>query len=327
MEKFLTLANDGAIALIANDAGPGMNQPGVITLANETRFVTSHFSEPLTNYGAGWMASGEAEALRSLLDFLAPAVPVARRFEFKSHKPGEALLSESDDIRAIGSGFKRVSYGGTTVNEKTHNKGLSMFIDKDDESMTEEMAVSLLQARILRNEVRRAATAVLNIDAAGTDKTWNASASPDVDVLNSMDAAGDDSGLEPNRVLYGRGAWLKRAGAIAGSDKAGAFAAAAAGGPEGLKAFLGAEDVRQTSLRFQSAAGTKSKIVGAYTVAFNAQANISKDDPSNVKRFVSNGTGFQVFRMEFPTGVEISVSMYSNIVVTSTAGAKRLNIS
>ena len=325
--QFVILANDGAPSLIT-DLGPdGRNPLGSIVLANESRFDGSYLSEPLSQYATGWMTSDEAMKLKALLDFMAPECPVARRFEFRTHVNSESILSETDDIRAIGSGFKRVEYKGGTTNEKTLNKGLTLVLDKDEmQPGDEERGVSSLIARLYRNETRRAATLLLSIDSGGTNKTWGSSADPDGDVLSAVDSGGDGSGLDPNRVLYGRAAWLLRRSSYAAQATAAGFAGLSVRSPEELATALGVEAILQTSLRYQSAAATKSKIVGAYVVAFNAQSNLTKDDPSVIKRFITGGAP-KVYRQEFAKTVELSVDHYSNIVGTSTVGCKKLNIS
>lgn len=322
-------ANDG-LPLLTRDLGPNSANPvDSIVLANENRFDGSFLSEPLTNYATGWSGSDEARKLKEFLDFLAPEVPVGRRFEFRTAENAEALLSETDDIRAIGSGFKRVEYKGGTTNSKTYNKGLTGILDKDEmQPGDEEMMVSRLQARLLRSEARRAATALLAIDNTGTNKTWGSSADPDGDVLSALDSGGDSSGLSPNRVLYGNAAWILRRSAAAAQATAGAFGSASIRSAAELAEYLGVESVMRTDLRYQSTASAKAKIVGSYVVVFNAQANIGKDDPSNMKRFVTRmGSPFRVFRQEFAKTIEISVEHYSHIVATATVGAKKLNIS
>src|SRR5262245_56412428 len=107
------------------DAAP---LPGEIYLANEARFTTTFFSEPLTQYSTGWKDPNNLEAL---LDFVAPPVQVGRRFEYKLAENNEAFLSEVDEIRSIGSDFKHVEYRGTSANEKTFNKGLTVRVDLD----------------------------------------------------------------------------------------------------------------------------------------------------------------------------------------------------
>ena len=56
---------------------------------------------------------------------------------------------------------------------------------------------------------------------------------------------------------------------------------------------------------------------------------VSKDDPTNVKRFVTPARGgkFGVYVVEHEKFTDISVEMYSNIVVTSTLGIRKITAS
>src|SRR6059058_2224021 len=138
----------------------GNNPAGQICLANEARFTSSYASEPLTNYATGWI---DANNIEKTLDFLFPPVQVPRRFEFKSADNSEPFLSEADDLRAIGADFKHVEYKGTTALNKTLNKGLTIRVDLDQVAGManwREMYTARLLQRVLRNELRRAVTAV-----------------------------------------------------------------------------------------------------------------------------------------------------------------------
>src|SRR5437868_38956 len=104
----------------------GQILPGQVCLANESRFNSAYFSEPLTAYATGWREPNNIEAL---LDFIAPPVQVGRRFEYKKAENNEAFLSDADDSRAIGADFKRVEYRGSTINDKTTNHGLTSRVD------------------------------------------------------------------------------------------------------------------------------------------------------------------------------------------------------
>jgi hypothetical protein len=107
----------------------GFQDYGTVCAANESRFNAAHYSEPLTAFTVGWK---DREKIESLLNFIAPVVNVARRFEFKVADNNQAFLSETDDIRSIGSAFKRVEFTGTSVTSKTFNKGLTIRVDHDD---------------------------------------------------------------------------------------------------------------------------------------------------------------------------------------------------
>lgn len=174
------------------DAGEE-NQSGVIYAANEARFTATNYSEPLTQYTVGWR---DPENLDALLDSIAPSVPVGRRFEFKKATNAEAFLSETDDVRAIGANFKRVEYTGSTVNEKTLNKGLTIRLDKDDmlDEMEEERATGRLMQRLSRNELRRA-LALIDAGATNVAEVWAATDNPDKDLRDALTTAVGVSGV------------------------------------------------------------------------------------------------------------------------------------
>ena len=222
----------------------GAIQPGQLYLANESRFNSAFFSEPLTAYATGWRDPASVEAL---LDFIAPPIQTGRRFEFKKADNSQSFLSETDDQRAIGADFKRVEFKGTTALEKTQNKGLTIRLDLDlvgDMPNWREVHTARLLQRILRNELRRAIEA-MNTAAAPVAKTWDATAGkdPDQDIIVELATATDDSGVRPNRALFGDGAWNKRLLAHRAQASAGGYASAGLT-PDELASFLGLDGVR-----------------------------------------------------------------------------------
>ncbi|MGV3771997.1 MAG: hypothetical protein ACO1QB_03785 [Verrucomicrobiales bacterium] len=311
------------------DSGSGVS--GQICLANEARFTSTYFSEPLTAYAAGWSEPNDTE---KLLDFLFPPVQVARRFEFKKADNSEAFLSEADDLRAIGADFKRIEYKGTSVNEKTLNKGLTIRVDLDqigEMPNWREIYTSRLLQRLLRNELRRGITA-LAAAASNSAKTWDSTAGkdPDQDILTDMIAAVDDSGVRPNRIVFGEIAWNKRMIAHRAQATAGGYASAALTKGE-LAGFLGVEGVMISRERYQSTTTAKSKVVPDIVLEFYGTNGPSTDDPTNAKRFwtaTSGGGKYRVYEQQVTSKlVDITVEHYSNIVVTSTVGLRKLTIS
>jgi hypothetical protein len=311
----------------------GNNAVGQICLANEARFNSSFLSTPLTGYTVGWTSG---QGLEDLLELLAPAVPTARRFSYKKAVNAEAFLGEADDsdIRAIGAEFKVVTYTGTTAEAKTYNKGLTVRLDldeEDDDPMLEERCTSNLMKRLLRMEIRRA-VALHDAAAVNAAKTWGA-ASPvdaDMDMLAAIIAGADDTGVRANRVGMGMNAWSKRLLTLRAGDKAGAIANSAMT-PEQLAGFLAVDKVFLCNELVQTGKATKANLLGSNAVyMYNAVSGAGKDDPSNIKRFVSNmgGGAFRVYRHEVTAKlVDISVEHYSNIVATSTLGVRKLTIS
>lgn len=306
------------------------NEPNIVYAANEARFTSVNYSEPLTQYVTGWR--NPSLDLAALLEECFPQVEVGRRFEFKQSVNAEAFLSEADDIRAIGSGFKRVEYTGTTVNQKTLNKGLTIRIDQDDQfgDMWQEQAAGRLKDRLLRNELRRG-FALLEAAATTNSSLWNADTVPDKDLRDRLRAAKNTSGLRPNRVIYTDDAFDLRADAYeaAARENAGSLRAADAA-PGELAAKLRVDSVKVMGEIYQSGASAKSLLMTELCVLmYMAISGASKDDPSNVKRFVTPtgaGGGFRTYVKEHEKFTDISVEHYANTVITYTGGIEKLTV-
>ena len=316
------------------DPGAGYKH-GDIFFANDSRFNETYYSEPLTNYLVGWRDPNDIEGT---LNFIAPPVAVGRRFEWKAAVNAEEFLSEVvDDQRAIGSDFKRVTYTGTDVTDKTLNKGLTYIADLDNVigNNWQNQKAAKLQRRLFRNELRRAIAA---LSAASTNNalTWDTTAgkNPDQDLKTDLITATTASGIRPNRILYGDTAWNKRGICYEAQTNMTGYASIGLMGPEQLKARLMVDDVRVSKERYQSAASSKSEIVSNLIFALYAQDGVDTEDPTNVKRFVSEfdaeqgGGRVRVYVQQISSKlVAITVEHYSKVVVTSSLGMRKGTIS
>lgn len=323
---------------LANMAFP-MEQGGrpAMMLGNEERFTAAYYSDPLTQYAAGWT---DPENFEALIDFIAPRVPVGRRFEFKSAVNVEAFLSEINDERAIGSNFKEVEYKGSTVYSKTANRGLRYRLDLDEEGagiLTEELIVSRLLQRLRRNDYRRAIATLLNASAASnTNVTWtyptSTTAQPDEDIRTLIQGTQVTSGVFPNRLLIDLKSWNIRKRQYASQ----ALAAGAIYGYgrtiDDVVADQSVDGMMLSKALYQSSewvTPTKSYVLPQNVVAFYAQDNPTRDDPTNLKRFVTPVADgdFRVYRQ--PIGskfVDISVEFYDVIQQTATIGIGQLTV-
>jgi hypothetical protein len=309
----------------------GLQGYGVVCIANESRFSASHYSEPLTAFSEGWK---DPEHLVELLDFIAPSIPVARRFEFKIADNEEAFLSESDDIRAIGSAFKRIEFTGTSITAKTFNKGLTIRVDHDDIAgdSWRERYVQLLLQRLHRNELRRAISAI-DDSATSLAETYvwsntTGTPNPDADIRAELEAATNITGIRPNRLIIGEGAWDIRSDAYDHQNNAGAQRSASLKLAE-LAQKLFIDEARITRARYQGNA-IKDVLLGNTIYAFYSQNDILKDEPANIKRFVTPVDGnnsFRVYLEEHSKFSDITVEHYSNIMITSIAGIRKLSVS
>ncbi len=324
--------------LIANDAGDylgvdnGNPNPGVVCMANTSRFVEAFFSEPLTTYAVGWR---DQDGLQDLIDFIAPPTETPRRFEYSEFPNTEAFLSDVDDLRAIGADFKRVEYTSTKSTGSTKNKGLTLRVDLDNVDQNtnwRERTVAKLQERVLRNEVRRAIT-LLAAAATNDAKTWDTTTGkdPDQDVLNAAITYTGVVGLPPSNLLYDLTAWSKRVLSHRAQNLAGGFASAGITVDQ-VANFVGVQRGAIARHYYQSSPTAKTGILGGNLVLlYMAQPNQTVDDPSNIKRFVTQtlgGTMVRVYEQQVTMKlVDITVELYSDIVITSTLGIRKLTIS
>ena len=314
------------------DTGGGY-AAGQFLFANDSRFLETHYSEPLTAYLTGWKDPND---IQRSLDFIAPPVPVGRRFEWKRANNAEEFLSETvDDQRAIGSDFKRVEYTASDVTDKTLNKGLTYIADLDNVTGAnwQNLKAQKLQRRLYRNEFRRG-IAALATGAANTALTWDTTAgkNPDQDLKTDLLTATTATGIRPNRVLYGDTAWNKRGLSYEAQNNAGGYAAAGLN-PAQLAARLMVDEVQVSRERYQSAASAKSEIVSNLIFAFYAQDGVDTEDPTNLKRFVSafdaeqGGGLLRVYVQQLSSKlVAITVEHYSKIVVTYSGGLRKWTI-
>ncbi len=308
---------------------------GQVFFANDSMLVESAYSEPLTNYLVGWRDPNNIEAT---LEFFAPRVPVgARRFEWKAAVNAEEFLSEIvDDQRAIGADFKRIAYTGTDVTDKTLNRGLTYIADLDavlGPNWQNEKAAKV-KRRLLRNSLRRS---VALIDAASVNVpyTWDKSAgvNPDQDIRNDLVTAADISGIRPNRVAYGDGAFNLRMQAYGAQNNPAGFLGYGSSAVDSLAASLMVDQVLVSKERYQSAASAKSQILGNVAYSFFAVSGVDPEDPSNVKRFVTQfseeqGGGFErVYVQQLSSKlVAITVEYYEKTVITYASGIRKQTI-
>lgn len=292
------------------------------TQANETQFNQNHYSEVLTQFTKNWT---DTEGIENLLNFIAPKVPVSRRFEYKKSETDEIFCSEQDDLRASGSSFKRIEFSGSMVQAKTLNKGLTIRIDTDDivGDDWQERYVHMLMKRLYRNELRRAISA-LKTNANVVEKTWAAGSQPDIDIRETLLLSSHKHGFYPNRLLFGELAWYLRQDCYALQNNAGARISSEMS-RENLAEKLLVEGIQLLKKQHLGIQG--NELNGNEIFAFYAQNGLLKDEPSNIKRFVTpseDGNLFRVYLEEHTKFTDITVEHYSNIVVTSKTNITQL---
>jgi len=304
---------------------------GTVCAANDSNFDADHLSVPLNEFIVG---APEDEGLLDILEAIAPSIPTARAFSYRTHDTKEQFQSDSDDdgdIREIGGDFSQVKRTGTKVDGRTDNKGLIMVLDNDqggEDAAVQQRAVLNLRSRLLRSDLRRCMTALLAA-ANNTAKNWGGSATapdPDVDLLEAVDRGGDARGVDSNLVILGGSARIKRVKCLRGKTNPDMVGASLSNAQ--LAEFLGVDNVITLRNRYQSSATAKSKILGDLALALQSRKGAMPDDPSNIKRFVTmTPSGMvRVYVQLMLKKTLVAVEHYSRVVITSTLGIEKLTI-
>jgi hypothetical protein len=305
----------------------GSARHGDILAANDANFDATHLSEPLYQYLVG---QEDPDDLGAVLEGLAPAVPVGRAFSFLSADSKEQFQTDNGDdgdIREIGGEFKQIRRTGTQTDARTDNKGLTMVLDSDqggDDPAVQQRAVLNLRNRLFRSELRRVIALADANDTAATSVNWgpaNTTADPDKDILDLLESSGDARGLDSNLLVFG-GTFIRRLTALRSKAFAGAFATGALNLQQ-LADFFQVEKVVNLKTRFQSSATAKSKILSADVYTWYSRRGAMKDDPSNIKRFVT-GSDMNVYVEKRLKRTFVSVEHYSRIMCTSSIGIYKL---
>jgi hypothetical protein len=338
-------------------ADNGMNmQANMILQANTARFIEAHFSEPLTNYSVGW--AGANPELEANLEFLAPAVVVGERFEYAKMTNIEQFIGETigsgataattgGDIRAIGSDFSQIKFTASKVTSRTYNKGLTVLVDLDEVKTQpdwEQRYTGYIMKRLNLNDCRRA-IAILKAASSNTGKTWKTTnaCDPDMDQLGIVLAGTQAVGMPLNRIMYGITAWQFRLYGHRAQATAGGFASSLQNVQQ-LADFFGVNGIRinrdlwaSAGYRLGDTTNTKSATFDTtwgttgIVLSFIGYSGQTKDDPSTIKRFISNtvsGTQYRVYRQEISSKlIAITVEHYSNVVLTSSLGPQQTTVS
>lgn len=305
---------------------------GSVFAANDANFDAQHISEALNEYIVG---APDDEGLMEALEAMFPSIPVGRAFTYRTHDTREQYQTDSaddGDIREIGGDFAKLRTTGAQVDGRTDNKGLTMVLDNDqggEDPSVQQRAVVNLRNRLLRSDLRRGLV-ILDASDTNTAKTWasGTAATPDLDAATANDLGGDDRGVDGNIIVWGKSAWIKRM--IAYSNNVGPGASAYAGlNPQAAAAMAGCERGIVLPFRYQSSATAKSKVLGDAVFIYHAKQGAMPDDPSNVKRFVTN-TASGLLRVYIQPELKktlVTVEHYSRIIAASTVGVRKLTIS
>jgi hypothetical protein len=312
-------------------------------MSNDANFDASNLSEPLTQFVS---RISDDEGLEEELDLLAPPVPVGRYFSYLLADPAEEFQkddTDDSDIRAIGGEFQKLFVKGTQATGKTDNKGLIIILDHDQngrDPAVRENAVRRLKNRLVRSDHSRyfsllSTNAVAATYSSGTINwgTSATSADPDNDLMQLVLEASDDLGTQINRLVTSGTNWARRFSALANKANP-ALTVTRTMTQDQIAQLLMIRKFVTTSRRYQSgmtmstATPKKAQIAGTNIYATYVDPDISPDDKSNVKRFVTmqDGGKFRVWMRENAKTTEILVEHYSVLKAIHTLGLRKVAI-
>ncbi|HYE32534.1 MAG TPA: hypothetical protein VEH27_13975 [Methylomirabilota bacterium] len=296
------------------------------------------YNPTLTNY-----AQGVAQDIGlSLADVFAPRVPVASTFgQFKRFNEKNAFQLY-DTARALGGGARRIEMlaDDPTYNAKPH--ALEITIDDAEvDAAGEDVRVlqmsktkTLVTSAVLSRE-DRVITVAKTLTAVASKGVWsNTSNDPIAEIDEQIEAIAIATGMMPNTIVFGIGAWrtfrnhpkvlAKQPGAAligVTTDQAAKMLL-----NPGITVHIG---VLSKDTAKVGAAASKTNIVGSEVFIFHRSANPTEYDPSWIKTF-SNGRGgvsaVRTYRDEKSRSDVLAVDWSEDVQIVSSISAKRLTL-
>ena len=302
---------------------------------------TSTYKETLKQY-----AYGIAQDVKSALaDFIAPRVPVGvgtgmfKKFDDKN------AFQRYDTARAVGGPATRIEFASTDGNFNCEANALEVPIDDQEREKAGDAQSALEEAKTrtlvinasLAREKRVFDLVKANVAAAASKGVWSsdATANPIDEIDEQIEAIATLTGLMPNRMVIGLGAWrvLKNhANVIARLN----------GSPDksvSLDAFAGMLLNPQIEIRVgimsidankMGKAASKSNVVGSEIFLFHGSDNPTQYDPGFAKTFsvgANSVEAVRLYREERNRSDILAVDWSEDVQVVSTICAKRITVS
>lgn len=309
---------------------------GRVLAFNASQFTGNSPNEFLTNYALRFTDPLQ-ESIRSVRESLAPEVRSnnSQYVTYPVYTLGDSFLAmdtAADARRAIGQDYPTLKNTAKTMtSQRLPDVGLAVEVDEDEEQLDgdwQQRKVAWLLGILDRTELR-AAVALFVAGASNTAKTWDTTAGkdPDQDVMTLVDT----TTVRPNTVMFGPGAWTKRALAHRAQTSAGGFGSSMLT-TEQLAGLYGVNDVVIPRQKYATSGTALSNVVGSYVLLYTAMKGMSRDDFSNLKTFTApvkgHGDRAVYVRQIGDKRWRVAVSIGKRLVaLTSTAGAELITVS
>ena len=305
------------------------------------KLSTATYKETLKQY-----AYGVAQDVKSALaDFIAPRVPVGvgtGMFKKFSDKNAFQLY---DTKRAVGGPATRMEFEATDGTFNCEANALEVPIDDQerekaggaDQALEESRARTLVINASLAREKRVFDLIKANVSAAASKGVWSSDATADpVDEIDEQIVAiANETGLMPNRMVIGLGAWriLKNHANVVGRQKGVSNKAVTLDVLAGM--LLNPQmEIRVGILSLDAnkvgKAASKSNVVGSEIFLFHGNDNPTQFDPGFAKTFSIGANSVEdvrMYREERNRSDILAVDWSEDVQVVSTICAKRITVS
>jgi hypothetical protein len=296
------------------------------------------FSATLTNY-----AQGYAQDLASALaEFVAPTVRVAAAVgQYKQYDAKNAFQAY-DTSRPVGGTPKRIEFAASDPTYNCLPQALEIGIDdaereaagEQQEALEEGKVRTLLSAATISHE-DKVVTVMKTLSAVSNRGQWSdTSVDPVGEIDEQIEAIATATGMMPNGVVFGLGAWrvfrnhpkvvAKQPGAtIVGVTES---QAAALFINPGIAVRVGL--LSKDTTKF-GGSGSKTNLVGAEVFVLMRSTKPTVYDPGWMKTFTAGEgsvTAVRMYRDERARSDILAIDWSEDIKITASLAAKRLTI-
>ena len=302
---------------------------------------TATIKETLKQY-----AYGVAQDVKSALaDFIAPRVPVGvgtgmfKKFDDKN------AFQLYDTARAVGGPATRIEFSADDGTFNCEANALEVPVDDQERAKAGDSQSALEEAKTrtlvinasLAREKRVFDLIKANVAAAASKGAWssNANANPIDEIDELIEAIATATGLMPNRMVIGLGAWrtlknhakvIERLnGAAEKSVSLDVFAGMLLNPQIDIRVGILSIDANKTGK-----AAAKSNIVGSEIFLFHGNDNPTQSDPGFAKTFSIGSNSVESVRMyreERNRSDILAVDWAADVQVVSSICAKRITVS
>lgn len=298
---------------------------------------TSTFSETLKNY-----AFGVAQDVKtSLADFIAPRVPVGMGSgQFKKFNEKNAF-QVYDTARAVGGPATRMEFSADDEYFNCAANALEATIDDQEREKAGDAQTALEEAKVRTLVINAALAREKKVfdhikSGVGVASTWTSSGDEDpIDLIDAeIEAIANATGLLPNRMVIGLGAWRK----IKNNAEVLKRQSGTSNKAVSLDVFAGmllnpTIDIRVGVMAFDTAkmgkAANKQNVVGSEIFIFHGNDNPTQYDPGFAKTFSIGANSVEDVRMYREEKVRsdiLAVDWSEDVKVISTLCAKRIQV-